>query len=159
MCCERLVLGAFTNLHLARRPVVGYLNRSMLASNRLCNTSIIIMEVAGCTVGLLAHISCGSCICLDSFRLRLLLRSKGGLSGSVVGSVASCVGHCCAMGDGGCNGGRLSKHVTGILEGNSASSSGCELAVGVCVADEESSVGVERSPVICGGVLASGGSL
>ena len=38
MCSERLVLGAFTNLHLARRPVVGYLNRSMLASNRLCNT-------------------------------------------------------------------------------------------------------------------------
>ena len=30
-----------SNLPLARRPVVGYLNRSMMASNRLCNTSII----------------------------------------------------------------------------------------------------------------------
>ena len=41
ICSELLVLGDFPNLHLARRPVVGYLNRSMLASNRLCNTSII----------------------------------------------------------------------------------------------------------------------
>ena len=30
-----------SNSPLARRPVVGYLNRSMMASNRLCNTSII----------------------------------------------------------------------------------------------------------------------
>ena len=117
------------------------------------------MEVAGCAVGVLAHISCGSCICLDSFRLRLLLRSESGLSGAVVGSVASCVGHCCAMGDGGCNGGRLSKHVSGISEGISASSSGCELTVWVRVVDGESSDGVERSSVTCGGVLASGGSL
>ena len=32
----------WSNLPLARRPVVGYLNRSMMASNRLCNTSNII---------------------------------------------------------------------------------------------------------------------
>ena len=63
------------------------------------------------------------------------------------------------MCNGGCNGGRLSKHVSGILKGISASSSVCELAVWVCVVDEESYVGVERSPVLCGGVLASGGSL
>ena len=45
VCCERLVLGAFTNLHLARRSVVGYLKRSMLASNRLCNTSIMLCNI------------------------------------------------------------------------------------------------------------------
>ena len=33
-----------TFIYLSRRPVVGYLNRSMMASNRLCNTSIIIGE-------------------------------------------------------------------------------------------------------------------
>ena len=31
----------WSNLPLARRPVVGYLNRSIMASNRICNTSII----------------------------------------------------------------------------------------------------------------------
>ena len=30
---------------LVRRPVVGYLNRPEMASNRLCNTSIIILLV------------------------------------------------------------------------------------------------------------------
>ena len=30
---------------LVRRPVVGYLNRPEMASNRLCNTSIIIVIV------------------------------------------------------------------------------------------------------------------
>ena len=30
-----------SNYPLARRPVVGYLNRSMMPSNRLCNTSVI----------------------------------------------------------------------------------------------------------------------
>ena len=32
-----------SNLFLARRPVVGYLNRSIMAPNRLCNTSIIML--------------------------------------------------------------------------------------------------------------------
>ena len=35
--------------------------------------------------GVSAHVSYGSCICQDSVRLRVLLRSAVGLSGSVVG--------------------------------------------------------------------------
>ena len=36
--------GLFIHGCLVRRPVVGYLNRPEMASNRLCNTSIIITD-------------------------------------------------------------------------------------------------------------------
>ena len=45
-----------SNYSLARRPVVGYLFRSMMASNRLCNTSIILSSVYDMDhVGILAE--------------------------------------------------------------------------------------------------------
>ena len=47
-----------------------------------------VVEVVGCTVASLASLSCVSCMCLDSFLLRVLLRNKGRLSGSVARSVS-----------------------------------------------------------------------
>ena len=45
--------GGLSNLPLARRPVVGYLIRSMMASNRLYFTSIMLQF----PIGLYAHYS------------------------------------------------------------------------------------------------------
>ena len=43
---QRVISDSVLTIHgcLVRRPVVGYLNRPEMASNRLCNTSIIIMQ-------------------------------------------------------------------------------------------------------------------
>ena len=59
--------------------------------------------------------TCLVCICLGSFRLRVLLRSKVGLSDSVVVSFAKCRWHCTSIDYGGCKSGRVSKHIPGIL--------------------------------------------
>ena len=76
----------------------------------------------------LAYLSCVSCMYLHSFLLRVLLRNKCWLSGSIACSVSSVGIRCCLMYDGGGNGGRANEHVSVILGGMSASSSSRELA-------------------------------
>ena len=57
------------------------------------------------------------------------------------------------MDDVGCNGDRVSKHLSGTLGGMSASSPRCEPAVLVRDVDEGSSMGVYRIQVTSGGKL------
>ena len=95
------------------------------------------MVVAGCIAGVSAHVSCGPCICSDSFRLQVLLRSKVGLSGTIVGSFAECRGLCCSMDDGWRIGGRVSKYASATLEGICASSSNRDNDEPVLVRDVE----------------------
>lgn len=115
-----------------------------------------VVEVVGCTSASLAHLSCTSCMCLDSFLLRVLLRNKFGLSDSVACSSSSFGVHCCSMVDGGCIGGRANKHVSGILGGISASSSSCDSVVLVRDVEGGSSLSADRILIVSVVVLSSG---
>ena len=117
----------------------------------------------GCTAGASAVVSCGSCTYLDSFLFRVLLRNRGGLSGSFVCSVDARGGQCSLIGEWWCDNGRVDKYVSDTLGGISASSIGCapialvrDVGGGSSVdAGEVSSVGVVRHLVISCGVSAS----
>ena len=125
-----------------------------------CTADCIVGCIAGCTAGVSAFVSCGSCTYLDSFLFRVLLRTRGGLSGSFVCSVDVCSGQCSLIDECWCNNGRVDKHVSGILVGISASSIGCAPTAPVrggssVDAGEGSSVGVVRHLVTSCGVSAS----
>ena len=120
-------------------------------------------STAGRTAGASAYVSCGSCICLDSLRFRVLLRNRGGLSGPVVDSVNACGEQCSSVDEGWCNNDRVGRYVSDILDGISASSIGCEPTVVVrdvgggssVDAGEGFTVGVDRIPVTSNVVSAS----
>ena len=117
------------------------------------------MKVVGCTAAPLAYLSCVSCMCLDSFLLRVLLRNTCWLKGSIACSVSSFGELDCSMYDEGCNGGRANKHVPVILEGSSASSSSREPAVLVHDDGGGSSLSADRFLMASVVVLASDGTM
>ena len=106
-------------------------------------------------------------MCQDKFLLRVLLRNKCWLSGSVACSVTSFGMHCCSMYDWGCNGGSAYKHVFVILEGipvvpglrSSASSSSREPAAFVLDVEEGSSLTATCCFIASVEVLASSGTM